>query len=509
MSTSVVESDKKAPSKQWMASFQAYADYKREQESSNRRPCVDTKTIATWAKNQRQQYCLLCAGKKSQMTPKKIELLKSIDFPFVVNSGRPSLSQDASTGSSGIKSVSGGFTVPAMAVADSSTSSNESVTDSDGGSIWFASFQRLRAYKQAHGTCIVTSDHSLQAWVVAQRQDEKNGTLGSYRRNMLLKIGFCFPSRTLARAKEASDDEASFCSNDDAEEENNIVMPTRRAKAPSPSKIPAHYGNNEKESGRDYATASDDANTNTMLTKVAKAPFPAKIPLTATCTAEPTSKTMVQSTCSSSTNGEVPVSSHGAAVDDAGAKVVPKGAALTPLVAANFSPAVIPAAASNEISTAWLFAKTPKSTKRPRAKVIWAGPPSDFLECGWPPGWIKRTFERASGKTKGLTDSYWYCPNTGKKLRSMVEVRRSLGLIEQENDGHRTNCNIATLPRVKASPVLLAAPLKGAKKDIGKNNAVKKPPARRHARKKKWIKKNTGPRFTENDLRLIRAFVPK
>jgi hypothetical protein len=30
---------------------------------------------------------------------------------------------------------------------------------------------------------------------------------------------------------------------------------------------------------------------------------------------------------------------------------------------------------------------------------IWAGPPDDYLhENGWPPGWIKRVFQRASGR---------------------------------------------------------------------------------------------------------------
>mmetsp|Transcript_28945 Transcript_28945/g.69880 ORF Transcript_28945/g.69880 Transcript_28945/m.69880 type:complete len:453 (-) Transcript_28945:852-2210(-) len=56
-----------------------------------------------------------------------------------------------------------------------------------------------------------------------------------------------------------------------------------------------------------------------------------------------------------------------------------------------------------------------------RAKLLSEGPPTEELEGGWPEGWVKRVFERASGATKGSTDKYWYSPINGVKLRSIVE----------------------------------------------------------------------------------------
>lgn len=56
-----------------------------------------------------------------------------------------------------------------------------------------------------------------------------------------------------------------------------------------------------------------------------------------------------------------------------------------------------------------------------KAKMLSEGPPTEDLEGGWPEGWVRRVFERASGATKGTTDKYWYSPIDGIKLRSIVE----------------------------------------------------------------------------------------
>jgi hypothetical protein len=129
------------------------------------------------------------------------------------------------------------------------------------------------------------------------------------------------------------------------------------------------------------------------------------------------------------------------------------------------------------------------------AKEIWCGAPDDELEGGWPPGWTKRTFERASGKSKGSTDSYWYAPEGGRRLRSMVEVRRHLGLKEVPSMRKR--------PRTQVSFVASA---KAASADSGtKQHVVKDVPVKKRPRKKKPVKKATGPRFTQDDIHLVRA----
>jgi hypothetical protein len=61
--------------------------------------------------------------------------------------------------------------------------------------------------------------------------------------------------------------------------------------------------------------------------------------------------------------------------------------------------------------------------------LLHTGPPEEPLDGGWPDGWIKRTFARQSGASVGSTDSYWYTPQTGKRLRSMVEVKRFMAAL--------------------------------------------------------------------------------
>jgi hypothetical protein len=69
-------------------------------------------------------------------------------------------------------------------------------------------------------------------------------------------------------------------------------------------------------------------------------------------------------------------------------------------------------------------ATTSSKPKKLPAKEVSCGLPDEPLDGGWPAGWVKRVFERASGATKGGHDRYWYSPLTSKKFRSMVEVKR-------------------------------------------------------------------------------------
>lgn len=68
-----------------------------------------------------------------------------------------------------------------------------------------------------------------------------------------------------------------------------------------------------------------------------------------------------------------------------------------------------------------------------KAKEVWSGLPDDALEGGWPDGWVKKTFQRQSGKTAGTKDSYWYSPVHRVKLRSITDVKKFLAALVQCN----------------------------------------------------------------------------
>ena len=74
---------------------------------------------------------------------------------------------------------------------------------------------------------------------------------------------------------------------------------------------------------------------------------------------------------------------------------------------------------------------TPRLGSRPQAIFLHEIIPDEPLEGGWPPGWTKKVYERASGKTKGDRDRYWYSPVNKYKFRSMVEVRKYLELLQK------------------------------------------------------------------------------
>lgn len=80
----------------------------------------------------------------------------------------------------------------------------------------------------------------------------------------------------------------------------------------------------------------------------------------------------------------------------------------------------------------------PKKGKKTKSKVarkeqppVWAGPPDEDIDGGWPKGWMKRVFARKNGASKGSTDRYWYSPKESFKLRSMVQVKKFLKALKE------------------------------------------------------------------------------
>jgi len=61
--------------------------------------------------------------------------------------------------------------------------------------------------------------------------------------------------------------------------------------------------------------------------------------------------------------------------------------------------------------------------------LVYEGRPTEKSVI-WPPGWLKRSFERPC---KTRYDHYWYTPQN-RKLRSIVEVKRMLLLLEENGN---------------------------------------------------------------------------
>jgi hypothetical protein len=87
------------------------------------------------------------------------------------------------------------------------------------------------------------------------------------------------------------------------------------------------------------------------------------------------------------------------------------------------------------VSTSNAKSKSPASTskKRGHPHEIFSGPPDEPIEGGWPAGWKKTVVQRQSGATKGGSDRYWYTPDLGHKLRSMLEVKRFMAALAAAN----------------------------------------------------------------------------
>ena len=72
----------------------------------------------------------------------------------------------------------------------------------------------------------------------------------------------------------------------------------------------------------------------------------------------------------------------------------------------------------------------------PANKLLYIGPPKSDRKTGkWPDGWTMEIYERQSGRTKGMTDKYFFSPKKKYRLRSMVEVERFLEeMVEHKGD---------------------------------------------------------------------------
>jgi Methyl-CpG binding domain len=89
----------------------------------------------------------------------------------------------------------------------------------------------------------------------------------------------------------------------------------------------------------------------------------------------------------------------------------------------------------------------------------------DYLRPqGWPPGWITKEFERTSGASKGTKDRYWYSPIRHYKLRSLVQVRKFLGLLEIHGGDEKVAIQILSGQGTGASHVVSSPKVQVPKK---------------------------------------------
>ena len=70
------------------------------------------------------------------------------------------------------------------------------------------------------------------------------------------------------------------------------------------------------------------------------------------------------------------------------------------------------------------------TTKGRTAQPVWEGAPDDPGLTGW----TLKKFVRQGGATKGHLDRYWYTPVLKKKLRSLTEVKKFNGYLQQHDN---------------------------------------------------------------------------
>lgn len=322
---------------------------------------------------------------------------------------------------------------------------------------WITMFGRLRQYQEVHGHCCVSAGHDaeLQDWTLLQITHYKSGTLSDYHKKMLDTIGFKFPKKFLVMDPDEHDD-ASECSADKVFD----APSTEPVKKKPPTKVPL-------EANMKFVNCN------------AQAVQPLKIPLT------PPEK---KQTAASSDAPPVPC--------DAKPKVVPAPIPKDPTISEN------PPVKKQAPPKITLLSSVAKVRPGP-AKEVWSGVPDDDLEGGWPAGWIKKTFQRASGASVGSFDSYWYPPGGGKKLRSMVEVRRFLGLPPRPTKKKSRIKRPAAV--VSSQQTTSAGGITTGNTAIVTNGHVKK----RAKKTKHVVVKPERPQFTEEEIMLVRSFVPK
>ena len=73
-----------------------------------------------------------------------------------------------------------------------------------------------------------------------------------------------------------------------------------------------------------------------------------------------------------------------------------------------------------------------KQPAKPRGTSgeAYRGPPTEEIDGGWPPGWIKTEVPRKTTGPSRSRDKYWFSPG-GKKFRSMIEVKKFIAALSQ------------------------------------------------------------------------------
>jgi hypothetical protein len=74
----------------------------------------------------------------------------------------------------------------------------------------------------------------------------------------------------------------------------------------------------------------------------------------------------------------------------------------------------------------------PVASSGARSNCVYSGSvPKDDVPGHDLTGWRKETYKRASGATKGTTDSYWFTPHLNMRLRSRAEIVRFFEALPQ------------------------------------------------------------------------------
>ena len=147
---------KGAKNNKWLSKYEELRKYKDTHGNCLVRQ--NHPTLGTWVRNQRQFYRRFAEGKKSSITRERMKLLNSIGFVW--------------NGSNGCNTS------------------------------WMNKFEELQKYKEAHGDCLVRTDHpTLGNWVSSQRHlfrhkaEGKKSLITQKRFDLLNSIGFVWNGR--------------------------------------------------------------------------------------------------------------------------------------------------------------------------------------------------------------------------------------------------------------------------------------------------------------------------
>lgn len=444
----------KPPSKNWMENFKALSCFVRKHKHCRPSLGADTEAVqflARWALEQRRHYRWFCSGEYSTMTLEKVALLQGIGFPFEVKRGETTSSLPSSTDDNvdvEMTPVQAPPTKPVVptkpdpipkAVNLNNTIPTKPVLEKPESDSAESSW-----FASFSRLCAYKRTHGHCC--VTSRDLALQSWALSQRKDHKAGTMDAYHRKLLLSIGFRFPTRSVFVSEENLDVSEEVNALKRKSVRPTSAWAPV----NKKSKSLVLEPKKDEAS----MTETKPAPVKKAIVVTKVGKVKEVSKTLIKHPA-----GEMMV------------------APLAPKVAQNGA--------------------------RPSALEIWNGPPDDYLrEGGWPPGWIKRVFQRASGKTKGATDDYWYPPDNGRRLRSMVEVRRYFGLPES----YGTKTNSPKKKKKKESSVRGLTPKMAAQTVMGKS--VKRSAAAVPQRNKQVVKKSRT-RLTEADLSMIRAHVPK